>query len=157
MSLISSISGIGQSFFGARPNEIQNLRKSAEAGQVAELRQAHAADKAAIMNGTRAISATELRGVEGIRLDPYTGIGAAAPAEAKGAPSFGSMLSDLVEAVDRKGEVSREEAVKLMTGESDNIHQSVIAMREAGVAFDLLIETRNKLTESYQELMRMQV
>jgi len=33
----------------------------------------------------------------------------------------------------------------------------VIAMQEAGVAFQLMVEVRNKLVESYQELMRMPV
>ena len=36
-------------------------------------------------------------------------------------------------------------------------HKSVIAMQEASVAFSLMVEVRNKLVESYQELMRMQV
>jgi flagellar hook-basal body complex protein FliE len=44
-----------------------------------------------------------------------------------------------------------------MLGESDNIHRSMIAMQEAGLAFNLLVEVRNKLVESYQELMRMPV
>ena len=35
--------------------------------------------------------------------------------------------------------------------------QSVIAMQEAGVAFQLMVEVRNKLVDSYQELMRMPV
>jgi flagellar hook-basal body complex protein FliE len=30
-------------------------------------------------------------------------------------------------------------------------------MQEAGVAFQLMVEVRNKLVESYQELMRMPV
>jgi flagellar hook-basal body complex protein FliE len=30
-------------------------------------------------------------------------------------------------------------------------------MQEAGVAFQLMVETRNKVVESYQELMRMPV
>jgi flagellar hook-basal body complex protein FliE len=33
----------------------------------------------------------------------------------------------------------------------------VIAMQEASVAFTMMVEVRNKLVESYQELMRMQV
>ena len=39
----------------------------------------------------------------------------------------------------------------------DVLHQSVIAMQEAGVAFQLMVEVRNKLVDSYQELMRMPV
>ena len=44
-----------------------------------------------------------------------------------------------------------------MLGKTDNIHQSFIAMQEASVAFSLLVEVRNKLIETYQELSRMQV
>jgi flagellar hook-basal body complex protein FliE len=33
----------------------------------------------------------------------------------------------------------------------------MIAMEEANVSFQLMVEVRNKLLESYQELMRMQI
>jgi flagellar hook-basal body complex protein FliE len=46
---------------------------------------------------------------------------------------------------------------EVLLGETDQLHQSVIAMQEAGVAFSMMVEVRNKLVESYQELMRMQV
>ena len=48
-------------------------------------------------------------------------------------------------------------AHEVMAGESDNLHQSMIAMQEAGVAFNLMVEVRNKLMDSYQELMRMSI
>ena len=38
-----------------------------------------------------------------------------------------------------------------------NLHQAVIAGQESSVAFTLMVELRNKLVESYQELMRAQV
>ena len=37
------------------------------------------------------------------------------------------------------------------------MHQAMIAMEEASVSFQLMAEVRNKLLESYQELMRMQI
>ncbi|MGF1483008.1 MAG: flagellar hook-basal body complex protein FliE [Opitutales bacterium] len=85
--------------------------------------------------------------------------GASAPSQVDAAsrPSFDSMLSDLVNQVDAKQKTGHAEARKLMSGESDNLHGSMIAMQEASVAFTLLVETRNKLVESYQEIMRMQV
>ena len=43
-----------------------------------------------------------------------------------------------------------------LLGDSDQLHQSVIAMQEASVALSLMVEVRNKLVDSYQELMRMQ-
>lgn len=79
----------------------------------------------------------------------------AAPAQQ--AQGFGSMLEGLVHSVDGKQTQAQELTRRVLLGESDQLHQSVIAMQEAGVAFGLMVEVRNKLVESYQELMRMQV
>jgi len=67
------------------------------------------------------------------------------------------MLDGLVAGVDAKQDASQAEARKVLLGDSDQLHQSVIAMQEASVAFTMMVEVRNKLVESYQELMRMQV
>ena len=86
---------------------------------------------------------------------PGVGFGGGSPA----APteSFGQMLDGLVSTVESKSATARETTRNALLGEGVHLHQSVIAMQEAGVAFSLMIEVRNKLVESYQELMRMQV
>lgn len=76
---------------------------------------------------------------------------------AGGAKPFSNLLENAVKEVDAKMQTANVETTKLLTGESTNVHQAVIAMQEAGVAFSLMVEVRNKLVESYQELMRMQV
>jgi len=45
----------------------------------------------------------------------------------------------------------------MLAGETTDVHDVMIATEEAGLAFNLMVEIRNKLVESYQELMRMQV
>ncbi len=43
------------------------------------------------------------------------------------------------------------EAVRGMIGGQDvSLHQAMIAMEEASVSFQLMVEVRNKLLESYQ-------
>jgi flagellar hook-basal body complex protein FliE len=82
------------------------------------------------------------------------------PAGAPGAAptdGFTKMLDGLVATVDAKQHDSQAMTRKVLLGDSDQLHQSVIAMQEASVAFSLMVEVRNKLVESYQELMRMQV
>lgn len=69
---------------------------------------------------------------------------------------FGRMLDGLVATVDAKQADAKALTQKVLLGDSDQLHQSVIAMQEAGVSFSLMVEVRNKLIESYQELMRMQ-
>jgi flagellar hook-basal body complex protein FliE len=79
---------------------------------------------------------------------------------AKAQPSskgFASMLEGLVEQVGTKQAEANALTQRVLTGETDQLHQSVIAMQEASVSFSLMVEVRNKLVESYQELMRLQV
>jgi len=45
----------------------------------------------------------------------------------------------------------------LATGEAADVHQVMVAVEQAGIALDLMLEVRNKLLEGYQELIRMQV
>ena len=45
----------------------------------------------------------------------------------------------------------------LLSGKNVSLHQAMISMEEASVSFSLMVEVRNKLLDSYQELMRMQI
>lgn len=73
------------------------------------------------------------------------------------APGFADMFQKFVKGVDQKKKVSAKETQDLILGRSDNIHEAVVKSEEAKVAFNLMIEVRNKLVDSYKELMRMQV
>ncbi len=46
---------------------------------------------------------------------------------------------------------------KLATGEDVEIHEVMLAMEEADISFRVTMAVRDKLLESYQEIMRMQV
>ena len=50
-----------------------------------------------------------------------------------------------------------QEVDALVKGEGGSVHNAMIAMEEASVSFQLLVEMRNKVVESLQELMRMQI
>ncbi|MFT5087877.1 MAG: flagellar hook-basal body complex protein FliE [Candidatus Latescibacterota bacterium] len=45
----------------------------------------------------------------------------------------------------------------LVTGQAADVHQVMVAVEEAGIARDLMLEIRNRVLEGYQELIRMQV
>jgi len=80
-----------------------------------------------------------------------------APVDRVTAPGFAQMFEKFIQGVDQKKKISKNETQDLILGRSDNIHEAVVKSQEAGVAFNLMIEVRNKLVESYKELMRMQV
>lgn len=71
--------------------------------------------------------------------------------------SFSNMLSRMVSEVNHKQSVAGQAVAGLQSGQPVTIHQAMISMEEASVSFALMAEVRNKLLESYQELMRMQV
>ena len=71
--------------------------------------------------------------------------------------SFANMLKSLAQDVSVKSAQAGEAVQGVLAGEGVPLHQAVIAAEEASVSFQLMVEVRNKLLESYQELMRMQV
>ncbi len=87
----------------------------------------------------------------------FQGPGAAGLGQSAPARPFENVLTNLVKDVDAKAKVSIEETNKMLLGQTDNIHSSMIAMQEASMAFSLMVEVRNKLVQSYQELMKMPV
>jgi flagellar hook-basal body complex protein FliE len=74
-----------------------------------------------------------------------------------GPDPFGSLMKKFVTDVDGKMKTSATEKNKVLTGEATNLHQAMIANQESSLSFTLMVELRNKLVESYQELMRAQV
>jgi flagellar hook-basal body complex protein FliE len=84
-------------------------------------------------------------------------INIAQPAEPTQQSSFGNIIDRAVQEVDGKMKVAAADQAKVLSGETNNLHQAMISMQEASLAFSLMVEVRNKLVDSYQELMRMQV
>jgi flagellar hook-basal body complex protein FliE len=78
--------------------------------------------------------------------------GAQAPGD-----SFSSMLGKLVSEVNTQQTTASQSVAALQGGQNVPLHQAVVAMEEANVSFQLMVEVRNRMLEAYQEIMRMQV
>jgi flagellar hook-basal body complex protein FliE len=74
-----------------------------------------------------------------------------------GKSDFSSLLGKMVSEVNEKQLSASQNVNALQSGQNIPLHQAVIGMEEASVSFQLMVEVRNKLLESYQEIMRMQV
>lgn len=70
---------------------------------------------------------------------------------------FEKPIENFVNWVDDKQHIAQEATFDVLSGRSDNLHQSVLATQEAGIAFTLLLEMRNKLVEGFKELTRMSI
>lgn len=74
-----------------------------------------------------------------------------------GAHQFGSLFTKLVDEVDGTRQAAAAATQDVMVGKSDQLHNAMISLQESSLALNLMVEVRNKLVESYQELMRMPV
>jgi flagellar hook-basal body complex protein FliE len=88
-----------------------------------------------------------------VDLQKAGGVNAANPSE----DTFSNMLGQFVTDVNAKQVQSGDAVNRLQSGGDVSLHQAVIAMEEASVSFQLMVEVRNKLLESYQELMRLSI
>ena len=99
-----------------------------------------------------------IQAVNSVKL-PMMPSGGSAAAGAAVAPdkTFGKMLMDALNDVNDLQQKASHTSVDLATGKIEDISQVVIAAEKAAVALQLTIQVRNKMLESYQEMMRMQV
>jgi flagellar hook-basal body complex protein FliE len=74
-----------------------------------------------------------------------------------GANSMGNTLGTLVQEVSDKQAAAQQTVSGLLGGQNVSLHQAMISVEEASVSFQLMVEVRNRLLDSYQELMRMQI
>ena len=102
--------------------------------------------------------------ISGLReLQQAGGVGAVPSATPGGAspPAAGKSFSDfIIESLNEVNRLQREADAgvqRLLTGETDNVAEVLTAVNKAGIAFDLLMEVRNKLTDAYQEIKQMRI
>ncbi len=71
--------------------------------------------------------------------------------------TFKSVLSQYLEEVNTLQHDAESQVQRLVAGETEDLHEVMLAMDEAETSFEMMMEIRNKLVGAYQELMRMQV
>ncbi|HRI55462.1 MAG TPA: flagellar hook-basal body complex protein FliE [Anaerolineae bacterium] len=76
-----------------------------------------------------------------------------------GAPtaSFGSMVSEGLSQVDRGLQASQVDLQRLAQGDVGSVHELMVRLEESRLALQVVLQVRNRLLESYQELSRMQI
>ena len=71
--------------------------------------------------------------------------------------SFGQMLKDSLDQVDRLQHESKKSIQNLVTGKHTNIHQTMIAAEKSSVAFEFMMQIRNKTIAAYDKIMNMPI
>ncbi len=79
------------------------------------------------------------------------------PAPGTGGVSFQDTLKSFLNDVNESQSASGAAKKELLTGEITDVHQVMRKSNEAKVAFNLVMEIRNKTLEAYNEILRMRL
>ena len=98
---------------------------------------------------------SNLKALQGV--GPAKGLKNSSETNGTDGPSFADTLAqslDKVNTLQKEADVAIKDFI---TGDTQNIHETMLAVGKADLAFRLTMQVRNKMVEAYQEVMRMQV
>jgi flagellar hook-basal body complex protein FliE len=76
---------------------------------------------------------------------------------ASGPASFGNVIQRFIQDTNAQ-QVQADQSVELLaTGQSDSVHETMLALTKADLSLRVFMEVRNKVIDAYQEVMRMQL
>jgi flagellar hook-basal body complex protein FliE len=97
-------------------------------------------------------------------INPVTSAGASPvtellsqPSKAEGGSAFAGVIDRLLGGASTQQLHANQAVRDLALGQTDSLHNVMLEVAKADLAFRLVLEIRNRLTDAYQEIMRMQV
>jgi flagellar hook-basal body complex protein FliE len=71
--------------------------------------------------------------------------------------TFGDFLKESVGQVNEMQQEANVAMQKLASGESKDLHETLLTVEKAEIAFKTMGQIRNKVIDTYREMMRMQI
>lgn len=71
--------------------------------------------------------------------------------------TFGEFLQDSLTKVNSLQQDANVAMEKLASGESQNLHETLLAVEKADIAFRTMNQVRTKVLDAYREIMKMQI
>jgi flagellar hook-basal body complex protein FliE len=72
------------------------------------------------------------------------------------AAGFSKVLSSAMEQVNGLQSAAEAKVAGLIAGDGEDVHATAVAVERASLAFDLMLQVRNKVVSAYQEISRLQ-
>lgn len=111
-----------------------------------------------MLNSFNATDWTKAASIDKISSQPLTSeLNLGNLSESAGNKSFSQMLTESMTEVNGLQEEANKAMQKLVSGQSKNIHETMLAVEKADIAFRTMNQVRLKVIEAYKEIMRMQV
>jgi flagellar hook-basal body complex protein FliE len=74
----------------------------------------------------------------------------------KSGGGFGATLRTAINQVNDLSQDSQEQVTGLLQGDRQDLHNVMIAVEKADIAFQLMMQVRNKIVNAYEEVSKMQ-
>jgi flagellar hook-basal body complex protein FliE len=74
----------------------------------------------------------------------------------EGDGNFGSVLSNAINQVEQLHGSAEQQVTGLLKGDRSDVHNVMIAVEKADIAFQLMMQVRNKIVSAYQEVSHLQ-
>jgi flagellar hook-basal body complex protein FliE len=78
------------------------------------------------------------------------------PSSSETEGGFGSTLKNAINQVNDLSDNSDQKVSQLMQGDRQDVHNVMIAVEKADIAFQLMMQVRNKIVNAYQEVSKLQ-
>jgi flagellar hook-basal body complex protein FliE len=88
---------------------------------------------------------------------PITAPQHAGTAQKPDGEAFGQVLAQAMGGVEKFRRDADAAVNSFLTGETQEIHQVILAGQRSEIAFEAFLQVRNKVVQAYQEVMRMQL
>ena len=81
--------------------------------------------------------------------------GSSAAGRQSGASGDSEFMNTLRSAMDQVGQLQSEadgKVAQLLTGNGQDVHSAMIAVEKASLAFQMMVQVRNKIVQAYQQV-----
>jgi flagellar hook-basal body complex protein FliE len=78
------------------------------------------------------------------------------PSSSEAGGGFGDTLKSAINQVNDLSDNSDQKVSELVQGDRQDVHNVMIAVEKADIAFQLMMQVRNKIVNAYQEVSKLQ-
>lgn len=78
-------------------------------------------------------------------------------ASAPAGGSFQDVFTNAIQKVESLDQNASASVERFLSGEGEDLHTAALATTQAELSFNLFLQTRNKVVNAYQEIMKMQI
>jgi flagellar hook-basal body complex protein FliE len=97
------------------------------------------------------------RGVDNFKINSEIGFPDSSVEGTSEAKTFGEFLKDSLGQVNSLQQDANIAMERLASGESQNLHETLLAVEKADIAFRTMNQIRTKVIDAYKEIMKMQI